>query len=191
MARQAHESFRPSLVVWPTWTIGVYVRHAFNGLVAVTLALVLAACSGAVERDPASRDFAEVVDTSRPDASTGALAPKVAKPLRTESFVAGPCRAITADQAGGLGLTMPGEKASNAASSSCLWWTRDKRTSVAVSYLTALTAGLSELYAQHEKDPTAFKYFEPATVAGYPALYADKFSEVISARSAQAFDCRC
>lgn len=66
----------------------MYVRHTVNGLVAVALMAVLAACSnGVVTGNPVPRASVEFVDTSRPDASTGALALKVTEPLGRESFV--------------------------------------------------------------------------------------------------------
>ncbi|MEU4804553.1 DUF3558 domain-containing protein [Actinosynnema sp. NPDC023587] len=154
------------------------MRRAIAALVAVVLVLPLASCAGPVEGTPRARSGGTTpASTERSGAPVGTRAPRVAEPLTPDPYVADACRAIPAERAGPLDLATPGRKATNAASSGCLWFTTDRQFSVAVGYMTALEAGLSEIYAQHARNPTVFKYFEPTDVTGYPALFADKIDE--------------
>ncbi|XVS67969.1 DUF3558 domain-containing protein [Actinosynnema sp. CA-299493] len=150
------------------------MRGAIAATTVGVLALSLAACSTSAEGTEGPEKTGV---PSRSAVPSIARAPEVAEPLTPDPFLSDACRAISADTAAALNLATPGNGDRTPASSGCVWRTVDRQFTVAVSRMTTLTAGLSEIYAQWAKDPEVYRYFEPLVVRGYPALYADKIDK--------------
>lgn len=153
------------------------MRAAIAALAVGALALVSGVCSSPVRGTASFGASTEIGGPAQSDVPSIAPAPKVAEPLKPDAFVSDACRALSADMAAALNLATPGIGDRTPTSSGCIWRTKDRRFTIGVSYLTTLTAGLSEIYAQREKNPDAYLYFEPTIVLGYPALYADKIDD--------------
>jgi hypothetical protein len=94
-------------------------------------------------------------------------APKVPAPLKTDGILADPCSALSAAQQDDLGMVKPGKATQGAAGPDCAWKsTASESNMVSVSLVTANKNGLADIYAKKGANP----YFEPVTVAGYPAV---------------------
>lgn len=98
-------------------------------------------------------------------------APKVDNPIDTAKFEADPCSVITKQQLSGAGITL--EKVDPQPDESfgpqCSWYPPFEWGGFSGAFLTANTEGLS---VQYEKNAAGeWKYFEPLTVEGYPAVF--------------------
>jgi hypothetical protein len=97
-------------------------------------------------------------------------APKVPAPLNADGVLADPCSALSAAQQDEIGMVKPGEGDQGPTGPECRWKSvSSSLNSVEVSPFTANKNGLSDIYAQK----AGSAYFEPLTVAGYPAVSTD------------------
>ncbi|WP_236790381.1 DUF3558 domain-containing protein [Amycolatopsis sp. GM8] len=139
------------------------------GAAALAAAGVLSACSGGTDAGsipPATPNSGAATS----DSSGGDLAPRVPSSLPTNTLLSDPCNALSADQVRTIGLTGPGARADDQTGPSCKWRSTSYDSNVVfVGALTANKNGLNDIYANQPKD----KYFEPTTINGYPAVYAD------------------
>lgn len=140
------------------------------GAAALAAAGVLSACSGgsggAGSIPPATSSSSAASSSS----AGGGLAPSVPTPLPTDAVLSNPCGALSADQVRTIGLTGPGTRDDDTTGPSCKWKSATSEfNSVFIAPMTANKNGLNDIYANRPKD----KYFEPTTVGGYPAVYAD------------------
>jgi hypothetical protein len=146
------------------------------GAAALAVAGVLSACSGGNSGGvgsippPASRSSA---DTSSSSASasggSGGEAPSVPSPLPTSELTADPCSGLAPEQVTQIGLAGPGSGKQDQTGPECTWKSSTSQfNNVTIAPMTINKNGLSDIYANKSKDA----YFEPTTVAGYPAVYA-------------------
>ncbi|TQJ03810.1 DUF3558 domain-containing protein [Amycolatopsis cihanbeyliensis] len=143
-------------------------------------ALLLAACGGdQTEGSPSlsgsDGDTSTGSAQSAPSGKQGA-APRVPNPLPVDGILADPCNALSAAQLSRIGLDAPGTKRETRTGSECVWKSAAfQDNSVSISPMTANDNGLDGIYANEPED----EYFEPTTIGGYPAVYAN----VIDSRS--------
>jgi hypothetical protein len=124
-------------------------------------ALVLAGC-GANSDHPAGPE--STADGGR------RAAPKVSSPLDPAELRSDPCSVLSSSQRSALGV-----EAGRPRSSTCAWVyaddeTRSSRVDIAADPNTDGLSGIYQLYAGSGTDQ--YEYWEPAEVAGYPAVYA-------------------
>lgn len=100
-------------------------------------------------------------------------APKVAHPLDASKTVTNPCSSLTQADAIGLNITSPIAKANTAATGSHCGWTGTSGGSIGIGWVTTNTDGLSDLYVKSN----TIAYWQPTTVAGYPAAFGDSISD--------------
>jgi hypothetical protein len=99
--------------------------------------------------------------------ATGNGAPKVPAALNADGILADPCSALSAAQQDDIGMVKPGKGDQGPTGPECRWKSAGSSlNSVEVSPFTANENGLSDIYGQK----AAKAYFEPVTVAGYPAV---------------------
>lgn len=100
-------------------------------------------------------------------------APKVDQPLNASTLVAQPCSSLTTGNVTGIGLSNPVNSPDKDANGTSCVWAGEAGGSIAVSWVTANTHGLSDLYVKQ----STFSYWQPTTIAGYPAVYADALGD--------------
>jgi hypothetical protein len=100
-------------------------------------------------------------------AATDNGAPKVPAALNADGILADPCSALSAAQQDDIGMVKPGKGDQGPTGPECRWKSAGSSlNSVEVSPFTANENGLSDIYGQQ----AGKAYFEPVTVAGYPAV---------------------
>ncbi|WP_216212141.1 DUF3558 domain-containing protein [Amycolatopsis aidingensis] len=145
---------------------------------AVAAALLLAACGGETGGSPALSESGEETSagSSQPPQSEQGAAPRVPEPLPVDGILADPCTALSDTQLSQIGLTAPGTNRDTRTGPECVWKSATfQDNSVSISPMTANDNGLDGIYANEPED----EYFEPTTIGGYPAVYAN----VIDSRS--------
>lgn len=138
----------------------------------VTLAMFTAGCNSGTAGPaiPTSGDREPTTAGTSTVGTTPSTAPKVTNPLNAAKFVNAPCTALTSSDLGFLGLG--GARINDATrDSSCVWNVVATSTIDSVSWMTVQSTGLRSVYAAEGSIPGGFKYFEPTTVDGYPAVY--------------------
>ncbi len=100
-------------------------------------------------------------------------APKVVRPLDPSAMVSAPCTSLTTTELVTLDVTRPISVAHSATAGTRCTWTGDSGGSVGVSWISADSNGLSDLYAQQ----SIYGYWQPTSVAGYPAVYGDPLGD--------------
>jgi hypothetical protein len=97
-------------------------------------------------------------------------APPVPHPLNADAMVKKPCSALTPAQVAALKIVpIDVDVSADALGTGCTWTSHQPGTGVDVGWLTYGARGLAGLYAQRSQQA----YWQPATVSGYPAVYAD------------------
>ncbi|SFJ53195.1 DUF3558 domain-containing protein [Amycolatopsis sacchari] len=140
------------------------------GAAALAAAGVLSACSGGSGGGGSIPPLSSTPGSTAASSSAEQLAPAVANPLPTDALVSDPCSALSAEQVQNIGLSGPGTSEQSDAGPMCKWKSATSQfNAVFISPITANKNGLNDIYANKPKD----KYFEPTTVSGYPAVYAD------------------
>lgn len=135
----------------------------------VTAALTVTSCGKEIGGQPTP-----AIATSASDPNSGHMfskAPTVAQPLDVGKYLASPCGSLTALQYQNFD-TRPGVPGDDKMNPNCAWTTNDGETRISISYMLEVTQGLSGVYAQNDIGFWKDGYFEPATVDGYPAVYA-------------------
>ena len=148
-------------------------RHTIR-IVAGAIAIVglLTACNDNKPGTAAAPSPANAAPQAGPENSKIDPNLKVPKPLPTQALIDNPCSALRDSDATALGLAAPGEVFGKDSIPSCRWTSMQSRLNQAFfSPLTPNKHGISDIYAQKSKEA----YFEPTTVNGYPAVYADQF----------------
>ncbi|GHF11073.1 hypothetical protein GCM10017786_50960 [Amycolatopsis deserti] len=134
------------------------IRTSLLG-VTLTAAALLTACSSTGE-GAAPSSTAPSIDPSL----------RVPAPLAADALAGNPCAGLADAQATAIGLATPGEVIPGQTGSRCQWQSAaHDANKIFISPLAVARNGLSGVYATRG---TA-KYFEPTTVDGYPAVYAD------------------
>jgi hypothetical protein len=134
-------------------------------LTAATLASLslLTACGSSGESTGATTSPAPATTSSIPADL------RVPAPLPTADLLNNPCNILTAAEAAQIGLAYPGEKVTEVVTG-CRWTSSgSSQNFVHVTALPQNTGGISDIYDQKSKEA----YFEPTSIDGYPALYAD------------------
>lgn len=155
-------------------------RQLTRALVAAVCAVALAACTETGtptptngQSDPTSTDGAPTTTTAPGGDDHGA--PKVENPLEAETQLAEPCKALTAQQQAALGIddARPADKADFETLGPYCSWNDDKsgRVTYLVGFLTPNENGMADIYRGEKQNE--WEYFEPTTVDGYPAVFAD------------------
>lgn len=136
-----------------------------NVIGAAVLASLIAGCSSSVAGAPLSSANSDVGSS----AAAPSGAPRVPKPLDASKMVAAPCASLTDSDISELGLTGASTTQSMTNGPSCLWQLRGVHNQVGIAWMTTNPNGLSDEYARKPY----LAYFEPTTVNGYPAVFAD------------------
>lgn len=140
------------------------------GAAALAAAGVLSACSGGSGGAGSIPPATSASSSAAAASSGGQLAPPVPAPLPTDTLLANPCGALSPDQAAQIGLTGAGKADQDEAGPRCQWKSATSTlNAVYISPVPANANGLSDIYANKAKD----QYFQPTTIDGYPAVYAD------------------
>lgn len=155
-------------------------RHRGLGLVIVSLALVGTACSSKEPGNPTTSPDTTARTTTSAAPSTSKNdrygAPDVQNPLDASKFLPQPCAVLTAEQMKPFNISKPGKPTTTGAVAEtvgpyCSWTSEDEPTSrgFSVGLLPGNKNGLADTYRGRKQ----FKYFEPTTVDGYPAVFND------------------
>jgi hypothetical protein len=139
-------------------------RHLVVSLGAVAAAVVMVGCSSGT-----GGQAVPTADVPTASSSTPPSAPKVTQPLNASALVAKPCSSLTLSNVAGVGLTDAISNSDSDANGKACSWAGEAGGAVAVSWDTANTHGLSDLYAKQ----STYAYWQPTTVTGYPAVYGD------------------
>ncbi|MGH3432478.1 MAG: DUF3558 domain-containing protein [Thermocrispum sp.] len=153
--------------------------------VALAAGLALAGCSDEESGQPTAAGGPVTAPTGAgeptadgPDnpggGNTGADAPKVPDPIPAaviEKFRKDPCALLTSGQMSGFGYTKAEPKESETTGPGCDWSGDDGGSSMSLPPERIL--GMSGPYSQKH----TYKYFEPISVGGYPALFADTYDD--------------
>jgi len=131
-----------------------------SGAVALAALATLTACSD-------DGDTSSAAPTSSAPAVDPSL--RVPAPLNAERVSNDPCSVIAEADASAAGLASPGTVFQTPAGIGCRWQGSKYDTNkIFISPLTSEHTGLSGIYANRAQD----KYFEPANIEGYPAVFA-------------------
>ncbi|MBP2327472.1 hypothetical protein JOF56_007857 [Kibdelosporangium banguiense] len=138
---------------------------------AAIMLMVLTGCTG----DPPPQPPPTVPVTSAPSVPSGPTlpsAPPVPSPLNATVFETEPCRSLTGAQQQQFGLDSGTVKDAAVEGKSCFYrYPGPMPQAVSVTYASKSTNGLTIRYIEHARG--AYKYWEPATVDGYPAAGYD------------------
>ena len=140
---------------------------------ATTVALValgaLTACSHG-SNPTSALPGASSAASSGPAASGQGKAPAVPAALPTDQLIANPCSALSDAQLTKLNMAAPGKRSQDSKGRTCTWngATNDANSAYIIP-LTPNKNGLSDTYDSRAQ----FAYFEPTTIDGYPAVYAN------------------
>jgi hypothetical protein len=132
-------------------------------------AMVITACDKRVDGQPTPP-----AGTTTPGPSSSrafSKAPAVSQPLDATKYIANPCKSLTPAQYQGFDAA-PGAPTNGVESPNCMWPIAGGDTKLSVLYITKVPEGLSGIYAQKDAGIWDKGYFEPTTVASYPAVYA-------------------
>ena len=106
-------------------------------------------------------------------ASPGDGVPQVADPIDTTTFQKNLCSSLTVDQLKQLGVGAQGQSGTGSNGPECDWVGAASAGPVGLVATLVIgqygSGGLGDVYGQKNN----FKYFEPTTMAGYPAVYGD------------------
>ncbi|GAB2972943.1 DUF3558 domain-containing protein [Saccharothrix stipae] len=149
------------------------MRRAAVLAVVSAASLVLAAGCTSVGGSPTPAGTTTTTSTSSGSTGTSQAAgeaPPITGPELDLSKVSGPCDLLTSAQLSARGVTRPGEERTAPVGPSCKWTPDDRAfgTTFNASFLVE-SKGLDGFY----KNRANFKVFEPAEVAGYPAVNGD------------------
>ncbi|HEY1573721.1 MAG TPA: DUF3558 domain-containing protein [Pseudonocardiaceae bacterium] len=117
---------------------------------------------------------AEPAPGTRSNTSTPSAAPKVTHPLDASTVVAKPCASLSRRDVIGLGFTDPTSSADRDANGTGCSWAGEAGGAIAISWDTANTHGLADLYAKK----STYSYWIPTSIAGYPAVYGDGLGDL-------------
>ncbi|MFC7612631.1 DUF3558 domain-containing protein [Actinokineospora soli] len=95
-------------------------------------------------------------------------------PLKADVQLSEPCKALTSAQQQELGLEdpRPADKSDfEKLGPYCNWYKDDRTVTYLVGFLTPNENGMADIY--RGKEQGQWEYFEPTTVAGYPAVFGD------------------
>ncbi|WP_197284925.1 DUF3558 domain-containing protein [Sciscionella sediminilitoris] len=138
-------------------------RHTVRIAAAVAVLGLLTSCSSSTN---------SAAPSSAPASSSAAgsgSGPRVPVPLPTRELLDNPCTVLTNAEATDFGLIPPGEKTTRQLTA-CQWRSSDNgQNSIGMAPVPPNTGGISDIYDQKERQA----YFEPTTVDGYPAVFAD------------------
>jgi hypothetical protein len=141
------------------------------------LALVsvsLAGCTSGTSGAPTAAPTSSGTSASAPSTGNGAGgAPRVAHPLDASKLITQPCVALTAADVTGLNIVNAISKPVSDANGSQCTWSGDSGGGVSIGWVTTNTNGLADLYSKS----STIAYWQPTTVAGYPAAYGDALSD--------------
>jgi hypothetical protein len=140
------------------------------------LVAVLAGCTSTADGTPTAASSDEqstsgsATTTSEDEAKD---APRVEHPLDASRFLAQPCAVLVPAQLTTLGITTPGKPETTGAVAEqagpmCTWIAEGPHRNYGFGFLTGNKNGLSDTYRGSWGG-----YFEPTTVAGYPAVFND------------------
>jgi hypothetical protein len=143
-------------------------RRLIISLGMVTAAIVMVGCSSGT-----GGQAAPITGSPTASSSTPPSAPKVTQPLNASTLVAKPCSSLTPGNVTSIGFTNPISKPDSDANGSGCVWSGEAGGNIGVSWDTANTHGLSDLYAKQ----STYAYWQPTTVASYPAVYGDALGD--------------
>ncbi|WP_435061873.1 DUF3558 family protein [Amycolatopsis thermoflava] len=147
------------------------MNSAMRSLAALsTFAVVIAgaaACSD--EGDDPILPTTAPASTSTSSAGSSNSAPAVSEPLDEGKFLGDPCSSLTSSQKSDLGVEQQGRQA---VEGGCSWeFGPNSEWIVQVTYIR-VAGGLANDYDKNATGAYKDGYFEPATVAGYPAAFS-------------------
>ncbi|WAL65653.1 DUF3558 domain-containing protein [Amycolatopsis cynarae] len=132
---------------------------------------LLAACSGN-SRLGNTQSSAALPSSESSATATGAAGgvPRVSSPLPTQALVSDPCTAISSAQLNQLSVAGTGKQGKlQDGTPNCTWSSATSAINLIKIAPGSSNQGLAAVYAN--KGMSA--YFEPTTIDGYPAVYAD------------------
>jgi uncharacterized protein DUF3558 len=140
--------------------------------------VAMVAVAGCTSQTPGQAQPSAAVDTTTsgsPSSSDApSRAPTVAHPLDPTKLINEPCSALTSADLAELNIVNPinGGTHHNAGGVQCTW-SGDSGGGISIGWETVITDGLSDLYTK----ASTIAYWQPTTVAGYPAAWGDAISD--------------
>ncbi|MEW2507192.1 DUF3558 domain-containing protein [Amycolatopsis sp. NPDC047767] len=135
--------------------------HRAIRVVAVGAALSLLTACGAEAAKPTPPQSSSPPST--------ASSPKVPAPLPTTDLLNDPCNVLNAAETAQIGLAYPGRTVQETLRS-CAWTSSgSKQNFVHITALPQNDHGISDIYDMKAQQA----YFEPTSIEGYPAVFAD------------------
>jgi hypothetical protein len=155
-------------------------RKACVGVVLVVTA-ACAGCAGHTDGTPKPQAAESTIEPSYEEPApggTGQEAPRVENPLDATRYLSQPCAAVTPGQLSAFDVDRPGVPTTTGAVAEqagpyCSWRFpvgTTSRGSLGIGFLSGNEGGLSDFYRTQDE----FAYFEPTTIHGYPAVFADR-----------------
>lgn len=129
---------------------------------------VLAACSSGSDAAPSPTSAADKAPNVK-------LAPPISNPLNPGSLVGQPCGLLTKPQLDAFGGKAGSTQDTGGSSKNCSWKFGTNHDVMVTAALDpgATGSGLGDIYAGKQQHTYDKGYFEPTTVAGYPAVFAN------------------
>lgn len=162
--------------------MGVRLVGLAAGLVIVVV-VTAAGCSTSENGNPTAQpttdvsvpDSEESSESSEPSEDDNYGAPRVDSPLDATGFLSQPCAVLSQAQLAEFSVTSPGIPTTTGAVAEnagpfCTWHADPSLGStIGVGFVTGNKNGLSDTYRGRDQ----FEHFEPTTVDGYPAVFAN------------------
>lgn len=106
--------------------------------------------------------------------STPSEAPAVEDPVNVSAFLQHPCTTLTQEQLSRLDVSGTGAPTTSGGIAEqvgpyCVWLAPERSASLSVGFLASNEIGLTTVYESRDE----FAYFDPTSVGGYPAVFAD------------------
>lgn len=143
-------------------------RALTMSVTALALGAVLVGCNknGSVTGMPMSTPTS---DSSTADGTDSGSAPRVPSPLNTSNLLSDACTGLASSAVSRMQLKT-GVSRTTKAGPSCAWDSEVAQfDTVSISPIVLNKSGLSNIYNLKAKQ----EYFEPTTIGGYPAVFAD------------------
>ncbi len=150
---------------------------------ATVVSMAVVGCSTSENGNPTAQPTTDVSvpgseessESSEPSEDETYGAPRVDNPLDATGFLSQPCAALSQAQMAELSVTSPGIPTTTGAVAEnagpfCTWHADPALGStIGVGFVTGNKNGLSDTYRGRDQ----FEHFEPTTVHGYPAVFAN------------------
>ena len=142
-------------------------------LLGVTVAAAAAGCTETSTGDPKPGSSTSRTSESAGDNLPSNGAPKVEDPVDADEYEQDPCKALTSQQAQELNVAnSERDEEHETFGPACRWNSPESDGSLAITFFTKDSEGLSSVYKQNDNGDFAF-FEEVSDIEGYPAVAYD------------------